>query len=41
MKDWVTLLTAFIQLITAAILLQKGREEKETGTPKRRIRRRR
>lgn len=41
MKDWVTLLTAVIQLITAAILLQKGRGEKRKGTPKRRVRRRR
>lgn len=41
MKDWVTLLTAIIQMITAHILYIKTREEKKKGTPKRRLRRRR
>ncbi|WP_285890193.1 hypothetical protein [Paenibacillus macerans] len=40
MKDWVTLITAIIQLLTAAMMLLKSRE-KEKGTHKRRIRRRR
>lgn len=38
MKDWVTLITAIIQLLTALLLLSR---EKEKGTHKRRIRRRR
>lgn len=39
MKDWVTLITAIIQLLTAAMMLLS--REKEKGTHKRRIRRRR
>ncbi len=40
MKDWVLLLTAIINMITAAINLRKGRK-KEKGTPRRKLRRRR
>ncbi|MGG4344902.1 hypothetical protein [Paenibacillus lautus] len=36
MKDWVTLLTAIIQLLTATLLLRKTREENKKGTKKRR-----
>jgi hypothetical protein len=37
MKDWVSLLTAIIQLITAGILLKKTkREENKKGTKKHR-----
>ncbi|MFD1267585.1 hypothetical protein ACFQ3Y_09145 [Paenibacillus motobuensis] len=36
MKDWVTLLTAIIQFITAALILKKTREENKKGTKKRR-----
>ncbi|MFD1176850.1 hypothetical protein ACFQ3W_11140 [Paenibacillus puldeungensis] len=32
MKDWVTLLTAIIQLLTAFVLLRKTREENKKGT---------
>ncbi|MFU1796953.1 hypothetical protein ACM1RC_24030 [Paenibacillus azoreducens] len=35
MKDWVTLLTTIIQLLTAIILLRKTREENKKGTKKR------
>lgn len=38
MKDWVTLLTAIIQCITAVTMLRNGRKQK---APKRRERRKR
>ncbi|MET3846896.1 hypothetical protein [Paenibacillus sp. OAE614] len=41
MKDWVTLFTAIIQMVTAFILYMKTCEEKKKGTPKRRVRRKR
>ncbi|MDR0269608.1 hypothetical protein [Paenibacillus sp.] len=41
MKDWVTLLTAIIQFITAILLLRKTREENKKGTKKRRDHRKR
>jgi len=40
MKDWVSLLTACIQLVTAIMLLSVSRKDKKKGT-KRRERRRR
>jgi len=40
MQDWVSLLTAIIQLVTAIMLLTVGRREKKKGT-KRRARRKR
>ncbi|MFD3261837.1 hypothetical protein ACE3MQ_24875 [Paenibacillus lentus] len=39
MKDWVTLLTAIIQLITASLILK--REDNKKGTKKRRDHRKR
>ena len=40
MKDWVTLVTAIIQCYTA-YLIYKTNRDKEKGTNKRRVRRRR
>jgi|GEM_PF-6675051 len=37
-RDWVLLLTAIVQLVTAIITIRK---ERKKGTPKRRVRRRR
>lgn len=41
MKDWVTLLTAITNLITAVIILSTKREENKKGTKKRRDHRKR
>lgn len=38
LRDWVLLLTAIVQLITAITI---NRKERKKGTPKRRVRRRR
>ncbi|WP_275452168.1 hypothetical protein [Paenibacillus ehimensis] len=35
MKDWVLLLTAIIQLVTAIIALNNGRKKNKKGTKKR------
>lgn len=36
MKDWVNLLTAIIQLATAALLFKEKNKKKKKGTKKRR-----
>jgi|GEM_PF-2585933 len=35
MKDWVSFLTAIIQLVTAIMLYSVGRKEKKKGTKRR------
>ncbi|WP_280174946.1 hypothetical protein [Paenibacillus uliginis] len=41
MKDWVGILTAIIQLVTAVMLYQMAAKGNKKGTKKRRVRRRR
>jgi hypothetical protein len=36
MKDWVGLLTAIIQLVTAVMFLRMAGKEKKKGTPRKR-----